>query len=82
MTEQEAQVIAIPQPEIVAAWKRGDIDGAFVWDPALTELKKDGQMLLTARQVAERGAPTFGALVVTGEIRQGAIRTSSRDMSV
>ena len=47
ISEKEAQVIAIPQPEIVAAWKRGDIDGAFVWDPALTELKKDGKVLLT-----------------------------------
>ncbi|MQT12645.1 taurine ABC transporter substrate-binding protein [Segnochrobactrum spirostomi] len=65
ISEKDAQVIAIPQPEIVAAWKRGDIDGAFVWDPALSELKKDGHVLLTSKQVAERGAPTFGALVVT-----------------
>ncbi|MDQ6436798.1 ABC transporter substrate-binding protein [Mesorhizobium sp. LHD-90] len=66
ISEQDAQVIAIPQPEIVAAWKRGDIDGAFVWDPALTELKKDGKVLLTSGQVAERGAPTFSAIVATG----------------
>lgn len=67
ISEKETQVIAIPQPEIVAAWKRGDIDGAFVWDPALSELKKDGKVLLTAGQVAERGAPTFSALVATGD---------------
>lgn len=67
ISETEAQVIAIPQPEIVAAWKRGDIDGAFVWDPALTELKKDGKVLLTSGQVAERGAPTFSAIVATGD---------------
>lgn len=67
ISEQETQVIAIPQPEIVAAWKRGDIDGAFVWDPALSELKKDGKVLLTSGQVADRGAPTFSALVATGD---------------
>ncbi|TIO92967.1 MAG: taurine ABC transporter substrate-binding protein, partial [Mesorhizobium sp.] len=66
ISEKETQVIAIPQPEIVAAWKRGDIDGGFVWDPALSELKKNGRVLLTAGQVADRGAPTFSALVVTG----------------
>ena len=66
ISEKETQVIAIPQPEIVAAWKRGDIDGGFVWDPALSELKKNGKVLLTAGQVADRGAPTFSALVVTG----------------
>ncbi len=40
--ERDATVLALPQPEIVAAWKRGDLDGAFVWDPALSELKKNG----------------------------------------
>lgn len=67
LTEKDAQVIAMPQPQIVAAWKRGDIDGAFVWDPALSELKKDGKVLVTSGEVAKRGAPVFGALVVTGE---------------
>ena len=67
LTEKETQVIAIPQPEIVAAWKRGDIDGAFVWDPALSELKKDGHVFLTSGDVAKRGAPVFGALVVTDD---------------
>lgn len=67
ISEKEAQVIAIPQPEIVAAWKRGDIDGAFVWDPALSELKKDGKVLLTSGDVAKRGAPTFSAIVATGD---------------
>jgi taurine transport system substrate-binding protein len=61
--ESAAQVLAIPQPEIVAGWKRGDIDAAFVWDPALGELAKTGKVLVTSQQVAERGAPTFGAYV-------------------
>jgi taurine transport system substrate-binding protein len=67
LSEKDTQVIAMPQPQIVAAWKRGDIDGAFVWDPALTELKKDGKVLVTSGEVSKRGAPVFSALVVTGE---------------
>lgn len=67
LTEKDAQVIAMPQPQIVAAWKRGDIDGAFVWDPALSELKKDGKVLTTSGEVSKRGAPVFSALVVTGD---------------
>ena len=63
--EKETQVFAIPQPEIVAAWNRGDIDAAFVWDPALTEIKKTGKVLLTSKEVADRGAPTFSAWVAT-----------------
>lgn len=65
IAEKDTQVFAIPQPEIVAAWNRGDIDAAFVWDPALTEIKKSGRVLLTSKQVADRGAPTFSAWVST-----------------
>ena len=65
IAEKEATVLALAQPEIVAAWNRGDLDGAFVWDPALSELKKTGTVLLTSKQVAEAGAPTFNAWVAT-----------------
>jgi taurine transport system substrate-binding protein len=65
IAEKDAQVFAIPQPDIVAGWNRGDIDAAFVWDPALTEIKKTGKVLLTSKQVADRGAPTFSAWVAT-----------------
>lgn len=65
--EKDVQVLAVPQPEIVAAYNRGDIDGGFVWDPALTELKKNGKVLITSKEVAERGAPTFSAWVATGK---------------
>jgi len=65
IAEKDAQVFAIPQPDIVAGWNRGDIDAAFVWDPALTEIKKTGKILLTSKEVADRGAPTFSAWVAT-----------------
>jgi len=64
----DATVLAIPQPEIVAAWQRGDIDAAFVWDPALGKLLESGKRLLTAKEAAERGAVTFGALVATANL--------------
>lgn len=68
ISEKDATVLALPQPEIVAAWHRGDLDGAFVWDPALSDLKKTGTVLLTSKQVAERGAPTFNAWVATSAL--------------
>jgi len=66
LTEKDVQIFAIPQPEIVAAYNRGDLDGGFVWDPALTELKKNGKVLVTSKDVADKGAPTFSAWVATG----------------
>ena len=67
LTERDVQVFAIPQPEIVAAFNRGDLDGGFVWDPALTELKKSGKVLVTSKEVAEKGAPTFSAWVAASK---------------
>jgi taurine transport system substrate-binding protein len=65
-TEKDVQVFAVPQPEIVAGYNRRDLDGGFVWDPALTELKKNGKVLVTSKEVADKGAPTFSAWVATG----------------
>jgi taurine transport system substrate-binding protein len=66
LTEKDVKVFAIPQPDIVAGYNRGDLDGGFVWDPALTELKKNGKVLVTSKDVAEKGAPTFSAWVAAG----------------
>lgn len=65
LSEKDVQVFAIPQPDIVAGFNRGDLDGGFVWDPALTELKKNGKVLITSKDVADKGAPTFSAWVAT-----------------
>ncbi|MBN8954319.1 MULTISPECIES: taurine ABC transporter substrate-binding protein [unclassified Rhizobium] len=67
LSEKDVQVFAVPQPEIVASYNRGDIDGGFVWDPALTELKKSGKVLVTSKDVADKGAPTFSAWVATSK---------------
>ncbi|GAB0119227.1 taurine ABC transporter substrate-binding protein [Acidisoma sp. 7E03] len=38
----EVTVLDLPPEQIVAAWKRGDIDGAYVWSPAKAQLLADG----------------------------------------
>lgn len=49
----DANVIYMSPPSIVAAWKRGDIDGAFVWPPALFELEETGHSITTSGVVCE-----------------------------
>ena len=51
-------------PAIIAAWQRGDIDGAYVWAPAVNELEKEGKVLTDSSQVGEWGAPTLDVWVV------------------
>jgi taurine transport system substrate-binding protein len=55
----KVKVVNLQPAEIAAAWKRGVIDGAFVWSPALGEIRKTGKTLTDAAQVGQWGAPTF-----------------------
>lgn len=61
------QIINLQPPAIIAAWQRGDIDGAYVWAPALNELNKEGKVLTDSAQVGEWGAPTLDVWVVRKE---------------
>jgi len=55
----KVKIVNLNPSEIAAAWRRGDIDGAFVWSPALGEIKKNGKVLTDAAEVGKWGAPTF-----------------------
>lgn len=57
--EKKVRIINLQPAAISAAWKRGAIDGAYVWAPALGEIEKNGKVLTDSSQVAEWGAPTF-----------------------
>lgn len=56
---KQVKVVNLNPSEIAAAWKRGDIDGAFVWSPALGEIRKSGKTLTDAAEVGRWGSPTF-----------------------
>lgn len=58
------QIINLQPPAIIAAWQRGDIDGAYVWAPAVNELEKEGSVLTDSAQVGKWGAPTLDVWVV------------------
>ncbi|XPE66666.1 taurine ABC transporter substrate-binding protein [Shigella flexneri] len=42
----------------------GDLDGAYVWAPAVNALEKDGKVLTDSEQVGQWGAPTLDVWVV------------------
>ncbi len=57
-------VMNMRPPEIAAAWERGDIDGAFIWDPVLSKIKGNGKVLATSKTIGAKGFPTFDGLIV------------------
>ncbi|GLR07845.1 taurine ABC transporter substrate-binding protein [Mixta theicola] len=60
----QLQIINLQPPAIIAAWQRGDIDGAYVWAPAVNELAKTGKVLTDSAQVGQWGSPTLDVWVV------------------
>lgn len=59
------QLVNLRPQEIAAAWERGDIDGAYVWDPVLNVIKSDGGAVIAdSTDVAGWGGPTFDAWIV------------------
>ncbi|WP_374537758.1 taurine ABC transporter substrate-binding protein [Chitinimonas taiwanensis] len=56
---KQVQIINLRPSEISAAWARGDIDAAYVWEPALGKARASGKVLVSSQQVAKWGAPTY-----------------------
>lgn len=63
ISPKDVNVLDMSPPDMVAAWERGDIDGGFVWDPALGKMKEKGHVLLTSGELSNWGKATFDAMV-------------------
>ena len=61
---KDVSVLNLRPQEVAAAWERGDIDAAFVWDPALARIKANGNVIATSGSIGKKGHPTFDGLVV------------------
>jgi len=61
----DVQILNMRPPEVRAAWQRGDIQATWIWDPVLSEVKKDGKVILTSGKLsAETGKATFDGYIV------------------
>lgn len=66
LSGKDVKVIDAEPDDIAAAWSRGDIDGAYVWNPNLAKLVKDGgHTLVTSADLAKEGKTTYDLAVVT-----------------
>ncbi len=62
---RKVEILNMQPNQIAAAWERGDIDAAYVWDPALARIKRTGTVMIDSGVLAEKGKPTFDGLVVS-----------------
>ena len=66
----EVELLNLQPNAIAAAWERGDIDAAFIWDPALSRIKKNGKVLITSGDLSNWGKATFDGKVVSKEFAE------------
>lgn len=66
----DVQILDLQPNDIFAAWQRGDIDAAYVWNPVLSELLKDGKVLTDSGKLAEQGIVTADVGVVSKEFAE------------
>jgi taurine transport system substrate-binding protein len=60
----QVKIIDMQPPDMLAAWKRGDIDGAYVWEPTLYQMVQDGGAVVTdSGKLADKGIVTADLIV-------------------
>ncbi len=68
LSERDVDVVDAEPDDIYAAWSRGDIDGAYVWNPNLAKIVADGgTVLVTSEELAREGKTTYDLAVVTDD---------------
>jgi len=68
VSESDVKVIDAAPGDIYAAWTRGDIDGAYVWNPNLAKMKAEGgKVLVDSEQLSKKGKTTYDLAVVTND---------------
>ncbi|HXZ09870.1 MAG TPA: glycine betaine ABC transporter substrate-binding protein [Paraburkholderia sp.] len=65
LDRSKIKLVPLKPAEIVAAWKRGDIDAAYAWDPASQELAAaGGHEILVTKQLQKDGYLIYNNFVV------------------
>lgn len=67
MDASQIELLDMQPDAIYAAWMRGDIDAAYVWNPVLSELEKDGTVLTDSEALAKQDVVTCDVAVIRKE---------------
>ncbi|HEY8584184.1 MAG TPA: ABC transporter substrate-binding protein [Capillimicrobium sp.] len=67
----DVEIIDAEPDDIYAAWTRGDIDGAYVWNPNLARMEAEGgKVLITSTELAEQGKTTYDLGIVSDDFAE------------
>lgn len=75
---KKVRIIDAEPDAILAAWKAKQIDAAYIWNPVLSQLGKDGTVLTDSSRQAAAGHTTYDLAVVSDDFAKehpDAVRT-------
>ena len=65
----KVKIIDSDPNSIAAAWSRGDIDGAYIWNPSLAKIEADGgHVLIDSADLSKKGETTYDLGVATNKL--------------
>ena len=68
----DVDIIDMRTGDMLEAFIQGNIDGAYTWDPNITNMKNNGGVMLTnSREMADRGYATMDVDIVRTEFAEG-----------
>jgi taurine transport system substrate-binding protein len=68
---KDVDIIDLRAGDILAAFIRGNIDGAYIWDPIITNMRSNGGILLaTSRELVDAGYATLELSIVRTEFAE------------
>lgn len=65
--ENKVQLFDMDTQNIVASWQRKQIDAAYTWEPTLSQLKKNGKIICSSKQIAEDNMITGNVTLVSNK---------------
>jgi taurine transport system substrate-binding protein len=67
---KDVQLINLAPEAMSAAWDGNQIDAAWVWNPVLGQLEKDGNQIYSSADTAEAGKPTYDHSAATAKFEE------------
>ncbi len=71
LSQKDVEIINTLPDQALAAWRRGAIDAAYMWEPVLSQIAEDkGKRIVTTGDLLSDGVSVFDAIIVRKEFKE------------
>lgn len=70
LAQKDVEILNTPPDQALAAWRRGDLDAVYMWEPVLSQIQEDkGKRLVATGELLADGVTVFDAIIVRNEFK-------------